>query len=84
MVATACLFFACKVEEQPRRLREFVEAIHKTFHKKSSEPSALTTEVSSPNNASINILALAGRLYRNLKTACKILNRFSTKFQISD
>jgi len=36
MVATACLFFACKVEEQPRRLREFIEAIHKLFHSKSA------------------------------------------------
>jgi transcription initiation factor TFIIIB Brf1 subunit/transcription initiation factor TFIIB len=44
MVAAACLFFACKVEEQPRRLREFIEAIQKMFHQK-NEPIAQNSEV---------------------------------------
>jgi cyclin T len=33
MIATSCLFFACKVEEQPRRLREFIDTIHRILHK---------------------------------------------------
>lgn len=37
MVATSCLFLACKVEEQPRRLREFIDAIQNLFHKSSSD-----------------------------------------------
>ena len=51
MVATACLFFACKVEEQPRRLREFIEAIHKTFHK-TSEPIDPKSEVNNATQSS--------------------------------
>jgi len=37
IVATSCLFFACKVEEQPRRLREFIDIVQSLFHK-SNEP----------------------------------------------
>ncbi|CAF0898205.1 unnamed protein product [Brachionus calyciflorus] len=33
MVATSCLFLACKVEEQPRRLSDFITAIHHLFRK---------------------------------------------------
>jgi transcription initiation factor TFIIIB Brf1 subunit/transcription initiation factor TFIIB len=46
-VATACLFFACKVEEQPRRLKEFIECVHDMFHK------------SSVHNIEVNILFVA-------------------------
>jgi hypothetical protein len=44
MVATACLFFACKIEEQPRRLREVIDSIQKLFHK-SNEPISQNSEV---------------------------------------
>lgn len=37
MVATSCLFLACKVEEQPRRLKEFIEAIQRLFHRSSTD-----------------------------------------------
>ncbi len=45
MVATSCLFFACKVEEQPRRLREFIDAIQKLFHKTNESTAANNAEV---------------------------------------
>jgi hypothetical protein len=43
MVATSCLFFACKVEEQPRRLREVIDSVQKVFHK-SNEPISQNSE----------------------------------------
>ncbi len=36
-VATACLFFACKVEEQPRRLKEFIDHVQLLLHNKTIE-----------------------------------------------
>jgi hypothetical protein len=45
MIATSCLFFACKVEEQPRRLREFIDTIHRILHKV-NEPLNPQSEVS--------------------------------------
>jgi len=47
IVATSCLFFACKVEEQPRRLREFIDIVQSLFHK-SNEPINHNSEVSPP------------------------------------
>lgn len=32
-MATACLFFACKVEEQPRRLKELIDNVQYLLHK---------------------------------------------------
>ena len=58
MVATACLFFACKVEEQPRRLREVIDSIQKLFHK-SNEPISQNSEVGC--RANIKKLLLMGR-----------------------
>lgn len=42
-VATACLYFACKVEEQPRRLREFIEQVQYLLHR-SNEPISINNE----------------------------------------
>ena len=51
MVATSCLFFACKVEEQPRRLREFIEAIQKIFHPKTANDPNISSAQANSNHA---------------------------------
>ncbi len=44
IVAAACLFFACKVEEHPRPLKQFIETIQQLIHR-STEPLNPNSEV---------------------------------------
>lgn len=44
MVAAACLFLACKIEEHPRRLTDLINGIQRLF-KKANESVGLTREV---------------------------------------
>jgi hypothetical protein len=59
MVAAACLFFACKVEEQPRRLRDFIDSIQRLFHK--GEPLGA-------NNAEVILNFYINYYFNQLKT----------------